>query len=92
LNLTYEVTRNFTPAHHYQTLQGIADGAGLDFMTVTRMSMIPELIKVRGGGVAAWLRAECAGPTQRALPPRASGWGCTPFPPPPAPPHARDAR
>lgn len=54
LDFTFNATKPFTPAHHYETLQGMADGSGLDFMYVARISMIPELIKAQCSMLGAW--------------------------------------
>lgn len=61
LELTYNATRPYTPEHHYETLQGMADGSGLDYMTIVRMSMIPELIKASCSIVTAWGAATAGG-------------------------------
>lgn len=61
LNLTYSATRPFTPSYWYDMLQGIADGAGMDFMTIVRMAMIPELIKAQCSIVGAWGTATANG-------------------------------
>lgn len=51
----------FTPSWHYETLQGMADGAGLPFMEMVRISMIPELIKASCSIMLAWGDATASG-------------------------------
>jgi len=57
LELTYYLTRSYTPDYFYQELQGIADAAGVDFMRVVRLHMIPELIQAQCTMVGAWGQA-----------------------------------
>jgi isopenicillin-N N-acyltransferase like protein len=52
---------DFTPAYHYDRLQGMADGSGLTFQEITRLSMIPELIKAQCSITVAWGQATING-------------------------------
>ena len=41
--------RTYTPKHFYSELRGLADGSGMDYKTLLRIHMLPELVKVRLG-------------------------------------------
>lgn len=61
LDLTYNATFPYTPGHHYDVMSGMAAGAGMDYMTLARMSMIPELVKADCSILLAWGNATRAG-------------------------------
>lgn len=54
LDLTYNLTAPYTPTWHTETLQGLADGAGIDFNTAAQVAMIPELIRAACSIIVAW--------------------------------------
>jgi hypothetical protein len=54
LELTYWMTEPYTPAHFYEELRGVADGAKIDFMELVRVQMLPELIQAACSMYGAW--------------------------------------
>jgi len=54
LEVTYELTKDYTPPYFFEELQGFADGSGIDYMTVVRVHMFPELISAHCTMVGAW--------------------------------------
>lgn len=72
LDLTYEWTRAYTPAHFIEEFRGIADGAGISFAEVVRFHMFPELIKASCSMLGAWGEAS---PGYSLLQLRALDWG-----------------
>lgn len=60
LDITYELTKKYIPKYFLEELQGVADGAGIDYKLILRVHMLPELVKVSPfslySNVAEWLR------------------------------------
>jgi len=54
LEITYWLTEPYIPQYWLDELQGLADGCGLDYMTVVRLHMLPELIQASCTMVGAW--------------------------------------
>jgi isopenicillin-N N-acyltransferase-like protein len=54
LDFTYYATRDYTPAHWFEELQGLADGSGYDYNDILRIHMFPELIKASCSMFGAW--------------------------------------
>ena len=54
LDMTYKMTKAFTPRHFEDEIAGIAAGAGVDINMLRRLNMIPELIKASCSMVGAW--------------------------------------
>jgi len=54
LEATYYLTESYTPQHFFDELKGFADGSGIEYMTVVRVHMFPELIKASCTMVGAW--------------------------------------
>jgi hypothetical protein len=54
LDITYELTKPYTPAHFEEELQGLADGSGIELMQLKRIQMFPELIKAACTIVGSW--------------------------------------
>lgn len=74
LNLTYLATAPYTPTNSSweRILQGMADGAGLDFWELARFTMIPEFIQAQCSMVGAWGPATAS---KSFLQLRALDWG-----------------
>ena len=51
LDLTYELTKDYTPSYFFEEIQGLANGSGVDYILLRRAHMLPELIKVSFGQV-----------------------------------------
>eukprot|EP01127_Copromyxa_protea_P004456 TRINITY_DN14317_c0_g1_i1.p1 TRINITY_DN14317_c0_g1~~TRINITY_DN14317_c0_g1_i1.p1 ORF type:complete len:423 (-),score=87.84 TRINITY_DN14317_c0_g1_i1:40-1308(-) len=54
LEMTYLLTKKYTPPRFFEELKGFADGSGIDYMAVVRMHMFPEVIKAQCSMVGAW--------------------------------------
>jgi hypothetical protein len=54
LDMTYQMTKAFTPTHFEEELAGIASGSGVSLKELRRLNMIPELIKASCSMVGAW--------------------------------------
>ncbi len=54
LELTYWMTKPYTPAHFFEELRGISDGAQIDYMELVRVQMLPELIQAACSMYGAW--------------------------------------
>jgi len=54
LELTYDLTYDYTPKDFYNELQGLADGSGIDYQHLVNMHMLPELIQAACTMVGAW--------------------------------------
>lgn len=61
LNLTVMATAPYTPQHFTDLIAGMANGTGLDVGTLTRINMIPELIKAGCSMFGAWDQATING-------------------------------
>lgn len=46
LDITYELTKKHIPKYFLEELQGVADGAAIDYKLLLRVHMLPELVKV----------------------------------------------
>ena len=46
LDLTYELTKDYTPSYFFEEIQGLANGSGVDYILLRRAHMLPELVKV----------------------------------------------
>lgn len=73
LDLTYNITKRYTPAHHYDLMRGVAAGSGIDYQTIARVCLIPELIKAQCSMFGAWGPAT-AGANTRLVQLRALDW------------------
>jgi len=75
LDLTANLTRPFTPQHFVDEIRGISDGSGVSFGLITRLNMIPELIKAACSMIGAWGPAiNLAGPDNTLFQLRALDW------------------
>jgi isopenicillin-N N-acyltransferase-like protein len=63
LDWTAEQTAPFTPQHYLDEIRGIADGAGVDYQTLLRLNMIPEVTKASCSFFGAWGDASADGHT-----------------------------
>jgi len=54
LDLTYELTKDYTPQSFYDEMKGLADGSGIDYKTILQIHMFPELIKAACSMVGAY--------------------------------------
>jgi hypothetical protein len=54
LNITWLLTKPYTPQRYFDELQGMAEGTGLPYMELVRISMFLELIKAACSLVGAW--------------------------------------
>jgi len=54
LDITYYLTKPFTPTYFLEELQGLSTGAGIPYMEATRLHMIPELIQASCSMLGAW--------------------------------------
>ena len=54
LDWTAEVTAPYTPQEFYDELQGLADGSGIEYQTLLRLNMYPELTKAQCSFLGAW--------------------------------------
>ena len=63
LDYTYDITKSFTGDYFFQELQGLADGAGIDYIMVRRVHMIGELTKGSCSMYGAWNTATEKGKT-----------------------------
>lgn len=54
LDITYELTRAYTPTHFYDELRGIADASGVEEKRLVQLNMIPELLKASCSWLGAW--------------------------------------
>lgn len=72
LDLTYEWTKNFTGDYFFEELQGLADGAGVDFQTILRIHMIGELTQGDCSMYGAWGKATAS--TGKTFQLRALDW------------------
>jgi len=75
LELTYDFTRAYTPQRFFDEMQGIADGSGVDYMTIVRIHMFPELIKAACSMFGTWGPAVQNNPDVSLLQLRALDWG-----------------
>ncbi len=46
LDVTYDLTKSYIPKYFLEELQGLADGADVDYKLLRRVHMLPELVKV----------------------------------------------
>jgi len=54
LEFTYFLTRDYIPQYYFDEMQGMADATGIDFMTIVRFNMFPELVQAHCTMVGAW--------------------------------------
>eukprot|EP00162_Nutomonas_longa_P009975 comp19618_c0_seq1/m.37544 comp19618_c0_seq1/g.37544 ORF comp19618_c0_seq1/g.37544 comp19618_c0_seq1/m.37544 type:complete len:431 (+) comp19618_c0_seq1:2-1294(+) len=54
LDLTADATRIFTPDYFFEEMRGVAEGAEVEYATVLRFHMFPELIKASCSMLGAW--------------------------------------
>eukprot|EP00658_Telonema_sp_P-2_P032909 TRINITY_DN24262_c0_g1_i1.p1 TRINITY_DN24262_c0_g1~~TRINITY_DN24262_c0_g1_i1.p1 ORF type:complete len:489 (+),score=146.71 TRINITY_DN24262_c0_g1_i1:90-1469(+) len=54
LDMSYEVTKQYTPAYAMEEIQGIADGSGVDVSRVRRLMWIGELTRGHCSMFGAW--------------------------------------
>jgi hypothetical protein len=59
------VTKPFTPQSYYDEIRGIADAAGMDYQTLLRLNMFPEITKASCSFFGAWKRATVGGKTMQ---------------------------
>lgn len=55
-----EITAPFTPPEFYDELHGIADASGVDYQTLLRLNMFPEITKASCSFFGAWGEATSA--------------------------------
>lgn len=72
LELTFALTKPFTPQRFIDEMNGLADGAGLDRQKVIQVHMFPELIKAHCSMLGAWGQASVGGSLYQL---RALDWG-----------------
>ena len=64
LDWTARVTAPYTPQSYYDEVRGLADGSGVDYETLLRVNMMPELTKASCSFFGAWGKAtEASGHT-----------------------------
>ena len=63
LDWTAEQTAPFTPQSFFDEIRGIADGSGVDYQTLLRLNMIPEVTKASCSFFGAWGDATADGHT-----------------------------
>jgi hypothetical protein len=61
LDLTWNATQPFTPAHWADALQGLADGSGVDASSLRRVAMIAEWTRASCSMLGAWGKASASG-------------------------------
>ncbi|KAM9961271.1 hypothetical protein ACTFIR_004109 [Dictyostelium discoideum] len=54
LDITADLTKKYTPKSFFEEMQGIADGSGIEYKTILRLHMFPELIKAACSMVGAY--------------------------------------
>lgn len=54
LDLTATLTRPFTPQHFIDEIDGMSKSSGISTQLITRLNMIPELIKAACSMIGAW--------------------------------------
>lgn len=54
LDITWLLTKPYTPQRFYDEMKGISDGANIPYMEFLRISLFPELIKAACSLVGAW--------------------------------------
>lgn len=75
LDLTANLTAPYTPQHYTDEIRGMADGSGVSLKLITRLNMIPELIKAACSMVGAWGPAIAfTGPNNTLFQLRALDW------------------
>ena len=75
LDLTYNMTRPFTPQHFIDEIRGMAAGSGVSYNLITRLNMLPELIKAACSMIGAWGPAiALTGPDNTLFQLRALDW------------------
>lgn len=74
LQVTADLTRKYTPAHWFDEIKGVAQGAGVDEKLVLQLQMFPELIKAQCSIYGAWGEAT-ANSTGGLIQLRALDWG-----------------
>lgn len=74
LDLTRNATKAFTPAWHFQFMQGVSDGTAgnTSFVDFWRLAMLPEAIKASCSIAGAWGQATATGGLLQL---RALDWG-----------------
>lgn len=60
LDWAAEVTAPFTPQEFYDELRGISDASGIDYQTLLRLNLYPELTKAQCSFLGAWGNATAA--------------------------------
>jgi hypothetical protein len=74
LDLEVAATEPYTPQRFIDETQGMADGSKVDYMTLRRLSLFPELIQARCSMVGAWGDAT---PSRALTQLRALDWSTT---------------
>jgi hypothetical protein len=54
LNVTFDATEKHIPSHFIETMQGMANSSGVDYLQIRNLAMLPELIKASCSIVGAW--------------------------------------
>lgn len=54
LDVTWEMTRLYTPSHFIDEIKGIADASGVDEKVIRRFNLLPELIKAQCTVIGAY--------------------------------------
>ena len=61
LDMTYNATLNFSPAHWTDAFNGLADGSAVDIVSLRRVSMIAEWTRASCSMLGAWGEASLTG-------------------------------
>jgi hypothetical protein len=57
LDLTYLLTRDYSPSYFFEEMRGLADASGVDYDLLLRVHMLPELVKAGCSMLGAWGQA-----------------------------------
>jgi len=63
LDLTYDITVNYTSGYVYDEIRGLADGSGVDYLTVRRLNQIAGLTEGKCSMFGSWGQASLNGHT-----------------------------
>jgi len=71
LELTYELTKDYSGSYFFEEMQGIADATNITYGEILRLHMLPELVKAQCSIYGAW---DTATPNGELLQLRALDW------------------
>jgi len=71
LDITYDITKDYTPSRFYDEVQGIADGSGADYRLTRNLQLLGELVKA---GCSMFGASDSATPDGSLLQLRALDW------------------